>query len=67
MESEKHMFTPNQVSENLPRSKQMQMAQTKGKKHPAELSPSQTPKSISCKTQTDRKPGFTNSGTHANT
>lgn len=40
MESEKHMFTPNQVSENLLRSKWMQIAQTKGKKHPTELSPS---------------------------
>lgn len=61
------MFTPNQVSENLLRSKRMQIPQMQGKEHPAELSPSQTPKSISRKTQTHRKSDFISFGTHGNT
>lgn len=67
VESEKPVFTPHQVSGNLLWSKWMQIPQMQRKKRPAELSPSQTLKSISRKTQTHRKPDFISSSTHGNT
>lgn len=67
MVSEKHMFTLNQVSEKSAQEQVNANSPNENQKHPTELSPSQTPKSISHNTQTHRKPGFTSSGTHGNT